>query len=77
MKEQMQRRLAQLKSELESGQKAIAELNQKQASLRDTLLQISGGIKILEEQISIIDAQQNSTEAIVDQENNAKATVFM
>ncbi|MGK7893642.1 MAG: hypothetical protein AB4372_08460 [Xenococcus sp. (in: cyanobacteria)] len=36
MKEQLEKRLAQLKAEFESGQKVMAELEGKQANLRDT-----------------------------------------
>jgi len=52
MREQLEQRLAELKSEFESGQKMMADLNDKQASLRDTLLRISGAIQILEEEIA-------------------------
>ncbi len=51
MKEQLEKRLAELKAEFESGQKVMAELETKQANLRDTLLRISGAIQILEEEI--------------------------
>ena len=51
MKEQLEKRLAELKAEFESGQKVMAELDTKQANLRDTLLRISGAIQILEEEI--------------------------
>lgn len=51
MKEQLQNRLNQLKSEFEAGQKMMADLESKQANLRDTLLRISGAIQILEEEL--------------------------
>lgn len=51
MKEQLEKRLTQLKAEFESGKKLMAELETKQANLRDTLLRISGAIQILEEEI--------------------------
>jgi ABC-type transporter Mla subunit MlaD len=35
--------------EYDSGQKMLAELEAKQANLRDTLLRISGAIQVLEE----------------------------
>ncbi len=73
MKEQMQQRLAQLKSEFESGQTAMAELEQERANLRDKLLQISGAIKILEEEIS---RQEDTLFTTVNHENNARANVF-
>ena len=52
MKEKLEKRLAELKAEFESGQKVMAEYEAKVANLRDTLLRISGAIQILEEEIS-------------------------
>jgi hypothetical protein len=52
MKEQLEKRLSELKTEFEAGQKMIADLDSKQANLRDTLLRISGAIQILEEEIA-------------------------
>lgn len=52
MKEQLEKRLTELKSEFEAGQKMMAELENKQSNLRDTLLRISGAIQILEEEIN-------------------------
>lgn len=49
MKQQLKQRLKSLKAEFESGQKVLAELEAKQASVRDTLLRISGAIQVLEE----------------------------
>lgn len=52
MKEQLQQRLQTLKTEYEAGQKMLANLEAKQANLRDTLLRISGAIQVLEETLS-------------------------
>jgi ABC-type transporter Mla subunit MlaD len=52
MKQQLEQRLEQLKSEFESGQKALAELENKQANLRNTLLRISGAVQVLEEELA-------------------------
>ncbi len=49
MKQQLEQRLQSLKAEFESGQKMLADLEAKQANLRDTLLRISGAIQVLEE----------------------------
>ncbi len=49
MKEEIEQRLADLKAEFESGEKVMADYEKKQASLRDTLLRISGAIQVLEE----------------------------
>ena len=45
----MELRLQALKKEFESGQKMLADLEAKQASLQQTLLRISGAIQVLEE----------------------------
>ncbi|WP_448573735.1 hypothetical protein [Trichothermofontia sp.] len=60
MKEQLQERLQALKSEYESGQRLLSELELKQANLRDTLLRISGAIQVLEELLdgAVEDAEQ-------------------
>ena len=47
MKLQLEQRLKELKAELESGQKKLAELENKEKNLRNTLLRISGAIKVL------------------------------
>ncbi len=52
MKQQLEQRLKELKSEFESGQKALAEIEMKQANLRNTLLRISGAIQVLEEELT-------------------------
>lgn len=52
MRDQLEKRLAELKQEYESGQKMMTELETKQANLRDTLLRISGAIQILEEELA-------------------------
>lgn len=60
MREQLEKRLAELKQEYESGQKMMTELETKQNNLRDTLLRISGAIQILEEELSEApNAEQN------------------
>lgn len=52
MKQQLEQRLKSLKTEFESGQQVMQELEAKQASLRDTLLRISGAIQVLEEELA-------------------------
>lgn len=49
MKEQLEQRLQELKTEFESGQKMLADLETQQANLKTTLLRISGAIQVLEE----------------------------
>ncbi|MCP6760393.1 MAG: hypothetical protein NHB32_17005 [Fischerella sp. CENA71] len=61
MKEQLEKRLAELKAEFASGEKLMADLEAKQANLRDTLLRISGAIQILEEEISKVSKEESIT----------------
>ena len=68
MKQQLEQRLQSLKSEFESGQKMLAELEAKQANLRDTLLRISGAIQVIEEEL-------NSASKIEENSNQAAETV--
>jgi hypothetical protein len=51
MHTQLTNRLAQLKAEYESGQQMLAELEQRQRTLQETLLRISGAIQVLEEEL--------------------------
>jgi len=49
MQAQIAERLSQLKSEFESGQKVMRELEARQKEVEGTLLRISGAIQVLEE----------------------------
>ena len=49
MQEKLETRLKELRDEYASGQKVMAELQNKQAELHQTLLRISGAIQVLEE----------------------------
>jgi predicted nuclease with TOPRIM domain len=55
MKEQLEQRLEQLRSEFEAGQMTLAELEARQASLRETLSRIREAIKVLEEELAKVD----------------------
>ncbi len=52
MKQQLEQRLKELRSEFESGQKTLAEMEAKQLNLRNTMLRISGAIQVLEEELA-------------------------
>jgi chromosome segregation ATPase len=52
MREQLEQRLKQLNAEFEAGQKMLAELEAKQAGVRETMLRISGAIQVLEEELA-------------------------
>ena len=63
MKEKLQQRLQELKSEFESGQKMMADLESQKANLRDTLLRISGAIQVIGELLAETDtAEEQKTE---------------
>jgi len=49
MRDRLEQRLQQLKSEYETGQKMLAELAEKEAQLRNTMLRINGAVQVLEE----------------------------
>lgn len=49
MSPQVERRIAELKSEYEAGQKVLADLEAKKADLQTTLQRIAGAIQVLEE----------------------------
>jgi uncharacterized coiled-coil protein SlyX len=49
MKEQMEKRLEELKGELAAGEKLLAELQEKQATVQQTMLRIAGAIQVLQE----------------------------
>ncbi len=52
MKTQLEKRLAELKSEFEAGQKMLADLDKKRSELETTLLRISGAIQVIEEMLA-------------------------
>jgi len=52
MRQKLEQRLQALKVEFETGQKMLADLEAKQASVRETLLRISGAIQVLEEALA-------------------------
>ncbi|HTL90174.1 MAG TPA: hypothetical protein VL134_12300 [Leptolyngbya sp.] len=56
MKKQLQQRLQTLQTEFETGQKMLAELEAKQANLRETLLRMSGAIQVLQECLQTADS---------------------
>lgn len=49
MRDRLEQRLQQLKSEYETGQKMLAELVEKETQLRNTMLRINGAVQVLEE----------------------------
>ncbi|MEM9265503.1 MAG: hypothetical protein AAGA46_08260 [Cyanobacteria bacterium P01_F01_bin.13] len=51
MEQQLEHRLKELKTELASGQKMLAKLEQQETDFRTTLLRISGAIQVIEEEL--------------------------
>jgi hypothetical protein len=49
MREQVEERLSALQAEFKAGQEILADLEARQASVRNTLVRISGAIQVLEE----------------------------
>jgi hypothetical protein len=64
MDEQIARRLAELRAEFESGQRLLGEMVHREASLRESMLRISGAILVLEE-LSGDDALAESPEPVL------------
>ena len=52
MKEQITRRLEELRAEFEVGQTMLAELDARQVNLKNSLLRIGGAIQVLEELVN-------------------------
>ncbi len=57
MRTQLEQRLQQLKAEYEAGKKALADLEAREASIRETMLRISGAIQVLEEELARMEEQ--------------------
>ncbi len=51
MRSQLESRLQQLKTEYESGQKMVTELEGRIGQLRATLLRIEGAMQVLQEEL--------------------------
>jgi predicted nucleic acid-binding Zn-ribbon protein len=53
MRDQLQRRLDELKKEFATGQARAADLEKQQTMVHQTLLRISGAIQVLEEELKM------------------------
>jgi septal ring factor EnvC (AmiA/AmiB activator) len=60
MKTHLEQRLKELKAEYETGQKMLAELENKMQNLKDTLLRISGAIQVIEQEIAQANSQEHA-----------------
>ena len=63
MRDQLEQRLQQLKTEFQAGQSMLAELEQKRANLEQTMLRISGAVQVLEELLTAEKAATNGEES--------------
>lgn len=49
MRSQLEQRIEKLRQEFDAGRRSLADVENRQAELRSTLLRISGAIQVLEE----------------------------
>lgn len=63
MREKLQARLEVLKHEFGAGQVQLQELDRQQATLRETLLRISGAIQVIEELLAAPKEDQKPSDA--------------
>ncbi|WP_338866113.1 hypothetical protein [Myxococcus stipitatus] len=63
MKETLEKRLADLKSEHEAGQKMLAELDTRRTQLVQTMLRIEGAIEVLQE---LLPSNESSAATVTD-----------
>jgi len=70
MKDQLVQRLTVLKAEFDAGQRMLAELESKQAELRNTLIRISGAVQVLEEELAKAAATPVAADIIGAKETN-------
>jgi hypothetical protein len=66
MRGQLEQRLQQLKAEFETGQTMLTDLEQKRATLQQTLLRISGAIQVLEEMLAAETDSGDRAEPVVE-----------
>jgi hypothetical protein len=51
MRERLEQRLGELRGELERGQRMLQEIEARRTEMRDSLLRLSGAIRVLEEEL--------------------------
>ena len=68
MKERMEKRLEELRSEFESGQTMMTDLENRRAQIRSSLLRISGAIQVLEEMLNHQSTLERSVETTTETE---------
>jgi predicted nuclease with TOPRIM domain len=73
MREQIKNRLESLAAEYRTGQKMLAELEERQASVKLTLTRISGAIQVCEELLQENDPAAETTETATNADRRAAA----
>ena len=71
MREQAEQRLRELQQEFESGQQMLADLQEKEAKLQQTLLRISGAMQVLQELLKTNEAEVSGNSQVVEGEVEA------
>jgi hypothetical protein len=73
MREQIKNRLESLAAEYRTGQKMLAELQERQASMKLILTRISGAIQVCEELLQENDPAAETTETATNADRRAAA----
>lgn len=63
MRDRVEQRLTELRSELAAGQRMMSELEARRSELQATLLRITGAIQVLEEMLGAEPAPEHATAA--------------
>ena len=64
MREQLEQRLKELRAEFESGKRVLADLEAREANMRNTLRRISSAIQELEKELAKEDQPGNGQRSI-------------
>jgi len=62
MREQLEKRLDELKAEYDQGEKMLSDLDARREQVRQTLLRISGAVQVLEELLKEEDVAEKPPE---------------
>jgi uncharacterized coiled-coil protein SlyX len=72
VRERLEQRLAELRADFERGQQTLDQLETQAASVRQTLLRISGAIQVLEEELG--DTGPNASGMSVEEDETVSET---
>lgn len=70
MRQQLEQRLQQLKTEFESGQKVITDLDSRRTEVQQTMFRIQGAVQVLEEELAINEELTKNNENNDARDNN-------